>query len=189
MKVKLSPTGEKWRCDEDDVTRHSVIYKLIDLTRMLVEISLEDKAIAERLAAAKAAVPERKPRDSAQWNDDIDDRDSGAIVPLGDWSFDPAAEAGGGLAAHAFLGGFADADSFFLILSAGIFEASVQLMYEHVEGELRFIGGYVPRFKGDTMKALHWLQDHGDALLDAAAEEPEPEAPEVDPAARLAAEH
>ena len=183
MKVKLWPTGEKWRSDEDDVTRHSIIYALIDLTRMLVDVSLEDETVVERLAAARASTPQRDLEDPAQWDDDIDDRDSGTIVPLGDWSFDPADEDGNAPAARAVLGGFADADSFFLILSAGIFEASVQLMYGRVEGELQLIGGYVPRFKGDTMKTLHWLQDYGDALVDAAADEPEPDAPE-----RLAAE-
>jgi len=183
MKVKLSPAGEKWRCDEDDVTRHSIVYALIDLTRMLVDVTLEDEAIAGRLAAAKAAVPQLDPEDSARRDDDIDDRDPGTIVPLGDWSFDPTEEDGGGPAARALLGGFADADSFFLILSAEIFEASVQLMYGRVDDKLKFIGGYVPLFKGDTMKALHWLQDYGDALVDAAAEEPDPEAGE-----RLAAE-
>lgn len=119
-------------------------------------------------------MPQLDPEDSAQWDDDIDDRDPSTIVPLGDWSFDPTEEGGGGPAARALLGGFADADSFFLILSAEIFEASVQLMYGRVDGKLKFIGGYVPLFKGDTMKAPHWLQDYGDALVDAAAEEPEP---------------
>jgi len=184
MKVKLSPTGEKWRSDEDDVTRHSIIYALIDLTRILVDVSLEDKVNAERLAAAKASTPQRDLEDPTQWEDDIDDRDPSIIVPLGDWSFDPADEDGDAPAARALLGGFADADSFFLILSAEIFEASVQLMYGRAGSELRFIGGYVPLFKGDTMKALHWLQDYGDALVDAAAEEPEADAPER----RLAAE-
>jgi hypothetical protein len=175
MKVKLSPAGEKWRCGEDDVTRHSIIYALIDLTRMLVDVSLEDDAIVERLVGARASMPQRQAEGFAP----LDDHDPGTIVPLGDWSFDPDDESGAGPPAHAFLGGFADTDSFFLILSAGIFEASVQLMYERAEGELQFIGGYVPLFKGDTMQALHWLQDHGDALLDTAAGEADAAVPEA----------
>ncbi len=182
MKVKLSPTGEKWRCDEDDITRHSIIYELIELTSTLVAISLEDNAIVERLAAARASTTEGDHAGPGHWDDDIDDRDPGMIVTMGDWSFDPADEAGGAPAARAFLGGFADTDSFFLILSTDIFEASVQLMYERADGELEFIGGYVPRFRGDPIRALHWLHDCGDGLLDK-AEESEPEAPE-----RLAAE-
>lgn len=170
MKVKLSPKGEKWRCSEDDITRHSLIHALIQLTDWLVVDALEDDDVRRRLDAPETAEPEDDALQAAISGEDRVDMfgDSEPVV-LRAWEFDSTGEDTGAEHAHAILGGYARGESFFLILSTESFEASAQLVYERDDeaDSYDLVGAYVPFFKGDPMKALRWVRETGIDLLDA----------------------
>jgi hypothetical protein len=169
MKVKLSPKGEKWRCSEDDITRHSLIHALIELTDFLVLDALEDDDVRRRLDAAEAAEPEHNSPGAAIFGEDRPDLfgESNPIVVRA-WEFDPTDEDGDAGRAQAILGGYPSGDSFFLILRTESFEASAHLVYEreHETDSFGLMGAYVPFFKGDPIKALHWVREIGFDLLD-----------------------
>ena len=165
MKIKMSSKGEKWRCSEDDITRHSLIHALIQLADRLVIDALEDDEVRERLASPEKA----DDFGAAILGKDAEDMFEGSEpIALRAWEFDPTGEDRDAGHARVILGGFPSGGTFFLILSTDSFETSAQLMYEYdVEIDCHdLVGGYVPFFKGDPMKALHWVQEIGLDLLD-----------------------
>ncbi len=178
MKVKLSPKGEKWRCSEDDITRHSLIHALIELTDYLVVDALDDDEVRARLAAPETAGMQDDGLRTAIFGEDGENLFGGSDpMALRAWQFDPSDDDDEATRAQAILGGFPPGEVFFLILSTGGFEASTHLMYTRDEesGSIGLVGAYVPFFKGDPIKALHWVREIGMDLLD----EPDPAEPLV----------